>query len=221
MLAQKIEKETVGRAGPHPGRGAAVGLSLQGRAPADPAPPRPQQILNCALDDIEWFVARLQKAAEAFKQLNQRKKGKKKGKKAPAEGVLTLRARPPSEAEFVDCFQKTKLAINLLVSPAAPPSPPHLPLRPARSVCRPLTRSRPPAGQAAEAHPEPQRGRAPALPLRASGPGAGGWRVGTRRPGACPWLRGGAAGWAARVHLRAEGAVGWPVALQGGGGAGV
>uniref|UniRef100_A0A8D2IR20 Epidermal growth factor receptor kinase substrate 8-like protein 2 n=1 Tax=Urocitellus parryii TaxID=9999 RepID=A0A8D2IR20_UROPR len=30
------------------------------------------------------------------------------------EGVLTLRARPPSEGEFVDCFQKTKLAINLL-----------------------------------------------------------------------------------------------------------
>uniref|UniRef100_A0A8C0HYJ2 Epidermal growth factor receptor kinase substrate 8-like protein 2 n=1 Tax=Balaenoptera musculus TaxID=9771 RepID=A0A8C0HYJ2_BALMU len=73
------------------------------------------QILNCALDDIEWFVARLQKAAEAFKQLNQRKKGKKKGKKGPAEGVLTLRARPPSEAEFVDCFRKTKLAINLLI----------------------------------------------------------------------------------------------------------
>ncbi|XP_016075104.1 PREDICTED: epidermal growth factor receptor kinase substrate 8-like protein 2 [Miniopterus natalensis] len=72
------------------------------------------QILNCALDDIEWFVARLQKAAEAFKQLNQRKKGKRKGKKGPAEGVLTLRARPPSEAEFVDCFQKIKLAINLL-----------------------------------------------------------------------------------------------------------
>lgn len=72
------------------------------------------QILNCALDDIEWFVARLQKAAEAFKQLNQRKKGKKKGKRGPAEGVLTLRSRPPSEAEFVDCFQKIKLAINLL-----------------------------------------------------------------------------------------------------------
>ncbi|XP_058382085.1 epidermal growth factor receptor kinase substrate 8-like protein 2 isoform X2 [Diceros bicornis minor] len=73
------------------------------------------QILNCALDDIEWFVARLHKASEAFKQLNQRKKGKKKGKKGPAEGVLTLRARPPSEAEFVDCFQKIKLAINLLI----------------------------------------------------------------------------------------------------------
>uniref|UniRef100_G1RAZ7 EPS8 signaling adaptor L2 n=1 Tax=Nomascus leucogenys TaxID=61853 RepID=G1RAZ7_NOMLE len=72
------------------------------------------QILNCTLDDIEWFVDRLQKAAEAFKQLNQRKKGKKKGKKGPAEGVLTLRARPPSEGEFIDCFQKIKLAINLL-----------------------------------------------------------------------------------------------------------
>ncbi|PKU32402.1 hypothetical protein llap_17294 [Limosa lapponica baueri] len=73
-----------------------------------------QQILNCTLDDIEVFVARLQKAAEAFKQLNQRKKGKKNKKKGPAEGMLTLRARPPSEAEFVDCFQKTKLAFNLL-----------------------------------------------------------------------------------------------------------
>uniref|UniRef100_A0A8B9PH72 Epidermal growth factor receptor kinase substrate 8-like protein 2 n=1 Tax=Apteryx owenii TaxID=8824 RepID=A0A8B9PH72_APTOW len=73
-----------------------------------------QQTLNCTLDDIEVFVARLQKAAEAFKQLNQRKKGKKNKKKGPAEGVLTLRARPPSEAEFIDCFQKTKLAFNLL-----------------------------------------------------------------------------------------------------------
>ncbi|XP_019375341.1 PREDICTED: epidermal growth factor receptor kinase substrate 8-like protein 2 isoform X2 [Gavialis gangeticus] len=72
------------------------------------------QTLNCTLDDIEVFVARLQKAAEAFKQLNQRKKGKKSKKKGPAEGVLTLRARPPNEAEFIDCFQKTKLALNLL-----------------------------------------------------------------------------------------------------------
>uniref|UniRef100_K7GGH1 Epidermal growth factor receptor kinase substrate 8-like protein 2 n=1 Tax=Pelodiscus sinensis TaxID=13735 RepID=K7GGH1_PELSI len=72
------------------------------------------QILNCTLDDIEVFVARLQKAAEAFKQLNQRKKGKKSKKKAPAEGMLTLRAKPPTEAEFIDCFQKIKLALNLL-----------------------------------------------------------------------------------------------------------
>lgn len=33
-------------------------------------------------------MARLQKAAEAFKQLNQRKKGKKKGKKGPAGAGL-------------------------------------------------------------------------------------------------------------------------------------
>ncbi|NWI93418.1 ES8L2 protein, partial [Pitta sordida] len=72
------------------------------------------QILNCTLDDIEVFVAQLQKAAEAFRQLNQRKKGKKNKKKGPAEGMLTLRARPPSEAQFIDCFQKTKLAFNLL-----------------------------------------------------------------------------------------------------------
>lgn len=44
----------------------------------------PQQILNCALDDIEIFVARLQKAAEAFSQLNQRNKSKKNKKKGPA-----------------------------------------------------------------------------------------------------------------------------------------
>uniref|UniRef100_A0A3B5KY15 Epidermal growth factor receptor kinase substrate 8-like protein 2 n=1 Tax=Xiphophorus couchianus TaxID=32473 RepID=A0A3B5KY15_9TELE len=73
-----------------------------------------QQILNCALDDIEIFVARLQKAAEAFYQLNQRNKSKKNKKKGPAEGMLTLRARPPSEAEFIDSLQKLKLALNLL-----------------------------------------------------------------------------------------------------------
>ncbi|XP_069821702.1 epidermal growth factor receptor kinase substrate 8-like protein 2 isoform X2 [Dendropsophus ebraccatus] len=72
------------------------------------------QCLNCTLDDIEFFVAKLQKAAEAFKQLNQRKKGKKNKKKGPAEGVLTLRSRPPTELEFIDCYQKIKLAINLL-----------------------------------------------------------------------------------------------------------
>ncbi|XP_061532930.1 epidermal growth factor receptor kinase substrate 8-like protein 2 isoform X4 [Phycodurus eques] len=62
------------------------------------------QILNCALDDIEIFVARVQKAAEAFSQLNQRNK----------KGMLTLRAKPPSEQEFIDSLQKLKLAFNLL-----------------------------------------------------------------------------------------------------------
>ncbi|XP_041651669.1 epidermal growth factor receptor kinase substrate 8-like protein 2 isoform X2 [Cheilinus undulatus] len=72
------------------------------------------QILNCALDDIELFVARLQKASEAFSQLNHRNKSKKNKKKGPAEGMLTLRAKPPSEAEFIDSLQKLKLALNLL-----------------------------------------------------------------------------------------------------------
>ncbi|KAM9753031.1 epidermal growth factor receptor kinase substrate 8-like protein 2 isoform 1-T1 [Menidia menidia] len=72
------------------------------------------QILNCALDDIEIFVARLQKMAEAFSQLNQRNKSKKNKKKGPAEGMLTLRAKPPTEAEFIDSLQKLKLALNLL-----------------------------------------------------------------------------------------------------------
>ncbi|XP_013869104.1 epidermal growth factor receptor kinase substrate 8-like protein 2 [Austrofundulus limnaeus] len=72
------------------------------------------QILNCALDDIEIFVARLQKAAEAFSQLNQRNKSKKNKKKGPAEGMLTLRAKPPTEAEFLDSLQKLKLSLNLL-----------------------------------------------------------------------------------------------------------
>nr|XP_057931930.1 epidermal growth factor receptor kinase substrate 8-like protein 2 isoform X1 [Doryrhamphus excisus] len=72
------------------------------------------QILNCALDDIEIFVARVQKAAEAFSQLNQRNKSKKNKKKGPAEGMLTLRAKPPTEEEFIDSLQKLKLAFNLL-----------------------------------------------------------------------------------------------------------
>ncbi|XP_056242909.1 epidermal growth factor receptor kinase substrate 8-like protein 2 isoform X1 [Seriola aureovittata] len=86
------------------------------------------QILNCALDDIEIFVAQVQKAAEAFSQLNHRNKSKKNKKRGPAgsdtksvvliiikrKGMLTLRAKPPSEAEFIDSLQKLKLALNLL-----------------------------------------------------------------------------------------------------------
>ncbi|KAM8972367.1 epidermal growth factor receptor kinase substrate 8 [Pelodytes ibericus] len=73
---------------------------------------RDVQILNHILDDIEFFIMKLQKAAEAFSQLSKRRKIKKK--KGPGEGVLTIRAKPPPHDEFVDCFQKFKHAFNLL-----------------------------------------------------------------------------------------------------------
>lgn len=52
-------------------------LNIRGFSP-------PQQVLNCTLDDIEVFMSRLQKAAEAFSQLSHRNKSKKNKKKGPA-----------------------------------------------------------------------------------------------------------------------------------------
>ncbi|XP_046683575.1 epidermal growth factor receptor kinase substrate 8-like isoform X4 [Homalodisca vitripennis] len=71
-------------------------------------------ILNHCFDDIEKFIARLQHAAAASRELERRKRNRKSKRKDMGDGMLTMRAKPPPEAEFVDIFQKFKLSFNLL-----------------------------------------------------------------------------------------------------------
>ncbi|KAL8618908.1 hypothetical protein ACOMHN_020327 [Nucella lapillus] len=77
---------------------------------------RDVQLLNHCFDDIEKFVARLQQAAEAYKELERRKRerGGKGKKPTGGDGMLGHRARPPPAQDFVDIFQKFKLSFNLL-----------------------------------------------------------------------------------------------------------
>ncbi|KAJ3608456.1 hypothetical protein NHX12_025503 [Muraenolepis orangiensis] len=62
---------------------------------------REVRILNHCFDDVESFMAKLQKAAEAASVLNQ-------------HDLLTAKARPPPEEEFIDIFQKFKYCFCLL-----------------------------------------------------------------------------------------------------------
>lgn len=71
-------------------------------------------VLNHCFDDIEKFIARLQHAAAASRELERRRRNRKSKKKDPGEGLLTLRTRPPLEKEFIDIFSKFKLSFNLL-----------------------------------------------------------------------------------------------------------
>uniref|UniRef100_A0A3B3XMY3 SH3 domain-containing protein n=2 Tax=Poecilia mexicana TaxID=48701 RepID=A0A3B3XMY3_9TELE len=77
---------------------------------------REVEILNHCFDDIERFMARLQQTAEARSILNQRtKRSAKKSTKNDKQGdLLTKKASPPSEQEFVDIFQKIKYSFCLL-----------------------------------------------------------------------------------------------------------
>ncbi|KAK9497970.1 hypothetical protein O3M35_003862 [Rhynocoris fuscipes] len=70
--------------------------------------------LNHCFDDIEKFIARLQHSAAASRELERRKKNRKSKKKDMGDGLLTMRAKPPPESEFIDIFQKFKLSFILL-----------------------------------------------------------------------------------------------------------
>ncbi|KAK8739751.1 hypothetical protein OTU49_003179 [Cherax quadricarinatus] len=71
-------------------------------------------ILNSCFDDIERFIGRLQHTAAATKELERRRRSRKSKKKDIGDGLLSMRAKPPPEREFVDIFQKFKLSFNLL-----------------------------------------------------------------------------------------------------------
>jgi len=71
-------------------------------------------VLNHCFDDIEKFIARLQHAAAASRELERRRRSRKSKKKDLGDGMLTMRAKPPPEMEFVDIFQKFKLSFILL-----------------------------------------------------------------------------------------------------------
>uniref|UniRef100_H0WTB8 Epidermal growth factor receptor kinase substrate 8-like protein 1 n=1 Tax=Otolemur garnettii TaxID=30611 RepID=H0WTB8_OTOGA len=75
---------------------------------------RDVDILNHVFDDVENFVSRLQKSAEAARVLEHRERGRRTRRRAAGDGLLTLRAKPPTEAEYTDVLQKIKYAFSLL-----------------------------------------------------------------------------------------------------------
>ncbi|XP_061159228.1 epidermal growth factor receptor kinase substrate 8-like protein 1a isoform X2 [Syngnathus typhle] len=75
---------------------------------------REVEILNHCFDDIERFMLRLQQTADAQSILNQRKKRSRKSKKQSQDDLITMKAVPPSQEEFVDLFQKIKYSFSLL-----------------------------------------------------------------------------------------------------------
>ncbi|XP_013878725.1 epidermal growth factor receptor kinase substrate 8-like protein 1a [Austrofundulus limnaeus] len=78
---------------------------------------REVEILNHCFEDVEKFMTRLQQAAEARIVLNQRKKRSgRKDKKTENQvsDLLTAKADPPPEEDFINVFQKIKYSICML-----------------------------------------------------------------------------------------------------------
>ncbi|XP_076371642.1 epidermal growth factor receptor kinase substrate 8-like protein 2 isoform X2 [Tachypleus tridentatus] len=71
-------------------------------------------MLNCCFDDIELFVGRIQHAAAAYQELERRRKRRKNKNKDFGDGMLSMRAKPPTEREFFEVLQKFKFSFNLL-----------------------------------------------------------------------------------------------------------
>ncbi|XP_054757717.2 epidermal growth factor receptor kinase substrate 8-like isoform X3 [Lytechinus pictus] len=75
---------------------------------------RDVEILNHCFDDIEAFIGRLQKAAEAYTELSRRRQTRKNRRREHGDGLLLARSRPPTDGEYIECFQKFKYCFNLL-----------------------------------------------------------------------------------------------------------
>ncbi|XP_063719674.1 uncharacterized protein LOC134846304 isoform X3 [Symsagittifera roscoffensis] len=73
---------------------------------------RQVDILNHCFDDIEAFAQKLKHVHDAQKELDMRRQKKKNKQKL--DNMLEYRAKMPPQTDFIDAFQKFKLAFNLL-----------------------------------------------------------------------------------------------------------